>query len=289
MVVRKKDLNEVMKGLFAKDDEEPCDLAITGKTFFDESVKNDELNQGCQLTWAGDILEPVPAGLVTAVDTGSNCTSLISYVLDIHMNEMKTRNDTEKSNYKQKLDEFVNRNTKDVKKCSKNGAADGEETQSLSLDISDVGGIFVVHLLACFVSLSLAAGQYYLARRRMANSGSAEEGDEPPSSEKIVVDNRRQSIWAPRVVVDSQQSSRNIQDDPTTILESSRSVAKKQKWKKGEALRASTMLQSFPEEDEIEILNGDDDSDGDGSSKDEENDSLLDFREFDRPSNDDDV
>lgn len=287
MVVRKKDFNEVMKGLFAKDDEEPCDLAITGKTFFDESVKNDELNQGCELTWVGDILEPVPAGLVTAVDTGSNCTSLISYVLDIHMNEMKTTYDTEKSNYKRILDEFVNRNTKDVKKCSKNGAADGEETQSLSLDISDVGGIFVVHLLACFVSLSLAAGQYYLARRRMANNGSAEEGDEPPSSARIMVDNRRQSIWAPRVVDDSQQSSRNIQDDPSTIWESSRSVAKKQQWKKGEALRASTMLQSFREEDEI--LNVGDDSDGDGASKDEENDSLLSFGEFDRPSNDDDV
>lgn len=116
------------------------------------------------------------------------------------MNEMKTATEKE-SEYKQILETFVNRDMDDVKKCSKNCAGDGHETQFLSLGILNVGDICVVHLLACIVSLSLATGQYYLARRYVANNVSGKDGDEPPSGVRIM-------IWAPRVV-DYQRSSRS--------------------------------------------------------------------------------
>ena len=81
-VVRSK---AVMEGL--KNDD--CDVAVTGKTEFDAQKNNEYLNKDCTFTWVGDIVQPIPAGLTTAMDAGTYCTSLISYVLDLHMNEMK--------------------------------------------------------------------------------------------------------------------------------------------------------------------------------------------------------
>lgn len=62
------------------------DAGLTGKALFELYQRDDET---CKLVKVGKELKIINAGFATKVDNGSNCTSLISYVLDLHTSEMK--------------------------------------------------------------------------------------------------------------------------------------------------------------------------------------------------------
>jgi len=85
-VIRKASLRAALEGL-----DTDCKYALIGHTEFDKLKKNSFLNPHCDLERIGDFVEIIPAGMATQIDTGEFCTSLISYALDLHMNEMKIK------------------------------------------------------------------------------------------------------------------------------------------------------------------------------------------------------
>jgi hypothetical protein len=193
-VVRKRGLFSVMEGL--KNDD--CDVAVTGKTYFDTSKNNEYLNKDCTFTWVGEYVQSIPAGMATAIDTGTYCTSLISYVLDLHMNEMKIEGGSGgKSVYEKIMDSYSMKreNVTDHEMCNKPESEINQintvfEDDSTSLSMKDTGGIFLFHAIASIASVCLALGQYILNRR---NGNIEQQG-------LVGVASRQggQSIWAPR-------------------------------------------------------------------------------------------
>ena len=187
-VVRKRGLFSVMEGL--KNDD--CDVAVTGKTYFDTSKNNEYLNKDCTFTWVGEYVQSIPAGMATAIDTGTYCTSLISYVLDLHMNEMKIEGGSgEESAYEKIMDSFSMNKENTTEVCNVPGSKMRNSNdllggESVSFGIADIGGISLVHAIASIISVSMAVGQYLLKRRK-GNTGNKALGD---------IASRR-SMWAP--------------------------------------------------------------------------------------------
>ena len=69
-----------------------CQAAAHQYNTYSVYKRNKEVNFDCALSSEERIVEIIPAGMATAIDTGfPYCTSLVGHVLDYHLNEMKVR------------------------------------------------------------------------------------------------------------------------------------------------------------------------------------------------------
>jgi hypothetical protein len=84
-LVRYPGTKEMMLGLKNKE----CVIAAIEVANYDVLKRDAEVNGDCTLKWQGRVEQIVPSGIATLVDTGVLCTSLISYVLDYHLTEMR--------------------------------------------------------------------------------------------------------------------------------------------------------------------------------------------------------
>jgi membrane protein implicated in regulation of membrane protease activity len=84
-LVRYPDTKEMMYGLKNKE----CVIAAIELANYDVLATNAEVNSDCTLKWQGRVEQIVPSGIATTVDTGILCSSLINYVLDYHLTEMR--------------------------------------------------------------------------------------------------------------------------------------------------------------------------------------------------------
>jgi Ligand-gated ion channel len=123
-----------------------------------------EVNFDCAMRSEKRVVEVIPAGLATAVDTGAPyCTSLISHVLDYHLTAMMDDGFLDRM-WKQHLDRI---STIDCAKESSTGGTTLSEDDTFSLTIQDVGGIFIVHVVLSSLAVLIAVYQFYRTR----NSG----------------------------------------------------------------------------------------------------------------------
>ncbi len=188
-VFLKIDPFEVLLGL--KNDE--CEFALTGKQHFEDHENNSYLNSECSLTWVGEIVHSIPAGFTTAIDTFENCTSLISYVLDLHLNEMKSVEDAgEDPKFEKILQHRREKQENSTDVCKERSTSHQIET-SMSLSIDDTGGIFLLHVIFSMASICLALGQYLSDHR---NKIIESENPSRISRRPFV----RHSIWVPRQI-----------------------------------------------------------------------------------------
>jgi hypothetical protein len=75
-----------------------CEVVAHQLNAFRIYEKNRDANSDCSLSSEKRVIEFVPAGMATAIDTGADyCTSLISYVLDYHLTKMISEGFIEKA------------------------------------------------------------------------------------------------------------------------------------------------------------------------------------------------
>lgn len=159
-LVRKDTEKELFDGLRRPWDNGGCGAALTNLGTFALYQGNQDVNYDCTLTSERRMIQYMPAGFATIVDTGSLCTSLISYVINIHMTEMISEGfvATAWANHVAKVSNATCQ-AGDNKAFLSSVVADvdgGGNTikKKSSLYISEMAGIFVVHLvLLCFAVL----------------------------------------------------------------------------------------------------------------------------------------
>ena len=120
-----------------------------------------DVNYDCSLDSEKRVVEVVPAGMATIVDTGggpnAKCTSLISHVLDYHLTEMIADGFIEKA-WRNHLNRI---GTIECIRAPPKGGDGGEFEDTFSLGLRDVGGIFILHAILTTLAMSLALFQFY--------------------------------------------------------------------------------------------------------------------------------
>jgi Ligand-gated ion channel len=150
-VVRKESEKEIFDGLRLpwNGPERGCGVALTNLGTFENYQGSKDVNWDCSLTTEKRVVQSLPAGFATAVDTGVMCTSLISYVLNLLTTEMIS-------------DGFISNAWQNhLKKiatidCSDNSTYESKSSNTFSLSLKDMAGIFIVHGSLVVIALSLA-------------------------------------------------------------------------------------------------------------------------------------
>ena len=160
---------EMMKSLRYKRNEGGCDVVAHQRYTFQIYRNFRETNPDCGLHSEGRIVEVVPAGLATAVDTGlQHCTSLISHVLDYHLTTMIDDGFLDLM-WKSQLDHIATISCGSSLYSTAGAAGSsttfGEDT-TYSLTVKDVGGILILHVMISVVAITIAITQFYIKRRR---------------------------------------------------------------------------------------------------------------------------
>jgi Ligand-gated ion channel len=113
--------------------------------------RDKKVNYDCSLTSDEVSDVPIPAGMATIVDTGQyRCTSLISAVLDYHLRQMIDDGFVE--------DAWVNHMSRvGNMKCPDETQTSGVTwDETFALDLMDVGGSFIIHVLMSCLALAVA-------------------------------------------------------------------------------------------------------------------------------------
>ncbi|CAB9521570.1 receptor subunit 1 [Seminavis robusta] len=133
-----------------------CQVAAHQMNTFRIYEKNADANPECNLNSEKRVVQPVPAGMATAIDTGTVfCTSLISHVLDYHLTKMISEGFVEKA-MKMHLGKI---GTIECIAAPPRGGDFGGDTFSLGLQ--DIGGIFILHAAVLAVAVSISLFQFY--------------------------------------------------------------------------------------------------------------------------------
>lgn len=147
-----------------------CDLLATRPYDFDQFRNNEKINPNCTLQWVGRQDNANKGGAATLVDTKNYCTSLITHVLEIHMNEMLD-------------DKFIDTvwqahlRNQSSHQCGASDADTKNVDGHYSLTIKEVGGIFVFHAALGMVSLLVALAEMWYYRRQRAKQEIADAKD----------------------------------------------------------------------------------------------------------------
>ena len=132
-----------------------CMVAVVPVSEYEQYSRYSSVNADCALQWSGKVEKIVPAGFASDVDTGTLCTSLVSHVLDLHLLEMKADGFIERE-WQAYLQRTGDHNC--VSSVDSN-ADDADET--FSLGVSEMAGIFIIHLMLLVLAVLVALIQSY--------------------------------------------------------------------------------------------------------------------------------
>jgi hypothetical protein len=155
-----------------------CGLLATRPFDFDQFRNNFTLNPECSLQWVGrpDLINK--GGPATLVDTKNYCTSLITHVLEIHMNEMIDNGFIDQA-WQAHL-----RNQSDHQ-CGDGGQEETKDVEGqYSLTVKEVGGIFVFHGALGLLAIIVALGEKWFSRRDTMDTIFYPKGEEEPSKRR---------------------------------------------------------------------------------------------------------
>ena len=131
-----------------------CLAAASQLSAFEVYERTESINGDCTLKWDGRFVYIIPSGMATAIDTGTLCTSLITYVIDVHMAEMKVDGFLDEA-WKNHLSKIGNH------ECAADVNEDSDDTSQLALSLTDMGGIFILHAFCSFFAVCLAFFQFF--------------------------------------------------------------------------------------------------------------------------------
>ena len=186
-LIRKNDQRGVYEGLRNGE----CDIAITEVSTWEIFQYDEEINGDCSLNWIGRPFVNIPASFAIKSDAGALCTSLLRDVFNLHLHEM------ENDGTIQALWDTYNEQTASVF-CSAGGGEDEEEgsgerrltadgrslkaaqnaaaegggsdgfDDTTKLTLSNMGGVFVLHVILSGLSLLFALVPWVRSRMRKA-------------------------------------------------------------------------------------------------------------------------
>lgn len=134
-----------------------CGVLLTNLGTFDIFRSKLATNSDCSLASDKRVVLNLPAGFATAVDSAIMCTSLVSYVMDLHLTEMRSDGFIENS-----WNDHVNK----IKTVQCPESVSVEQDDNFSLGLEDLGGIFITHMALSAVALTFALYQYYYTKYR---------------------------------------------------------------------------------------------------------------------------
>ena len=152
-VIRTGSENDAIQGVLNGE----CDVALSSYQHLDvfhrkrETFDVSKSQNRCDVARSSQNLDHLYAGFGVGIDTGRYCTSLISHVMDLHLQEMHDDGT---------MNELLEQTRFSIgpKKCVENNS---EEEKPESLAMHNMFGIFSMHAICCFISLSLGLGFRY--------------------------------------------------------------------------------------------------------------------------------
>jgi len=166
VVVRKETNEEIFEALHRDwyDGSEGCGVALTNRGTFEVYQRNETFNGNCTLTTENRVVQNLPAGFATAVDTDIFCTSLVSSVMNLHLTQMTVDGFIRRA-WENHLDKIS------TTTCSAAGSVAGsdseDELNNFSLSIEEMAGIFMLHLALAAVAVLFAYGEQKSRKRKL--------------------------------------------------------------------------------------------------------------------------
>lgn len=144
-----------------KNDE--CDYAILGKQGWNIYHRDKEVNNDCSLHRVGRDFRRIDAGFATVSDAATKCTSLVRDTFNVHLRSLQN----------EKLDElwikfFEARRSLDTADCKleKDIVLDATDYEMVTLNVINVGDVFLMHFFFIFVSLGMALYSHCATKRK---------------------------------------------------------------------------------------------------------------------------
>jgi len=161
-IVRKETEQEIFDALRLDwyGSEQGCGVALTNLGTFDLYQGNKEVNWDCTLVSEKRVIQHLPSGFATAVDTGIYCTSLVSYVMNLYLQEMNADGFIHRA-WRQHLSKISTIDCLAPALAVENVS----EKDSFSLSPKEMGGIFGLHV--CLTMVAVFFGVVDLLRKRM--------------------------------------------------------------------------------------------------------------------------
>lgn len=157
-----------------------CKALLTNLGTFQLFQGDSDVNWDCSLSSEKRVVQNLPSGFATGVDTGTLCTSLISYVMNIHITEMISDGFIPMA-WQNHVNKMATVNcTEELAKANKNRPIGDDENFSLRLE--EMGGIFIMHMLLMVFAILLA---FVDLQRRLAlmRSQRSVRSEQPTASE----------------------------------------------------------------------------------------------------------
>ena len=146
--------------------EDGCDAVAHQFNSYEIYEHDKTVNYDCTVASERKVQIVLPAGMATRVDNGpisreegdpSKCTSLISHVLDYHLTNMANDGFLREA-WQQHLGKI---GTIECYADVNVGNEGGNDDETFSLTVQDVGGIFIVHAVLSTLAMLLAVYQFY--------------------------------------------------------------------------------------------------------------------------------
>lgn len=158
-----------------------CGLVATSAARFEIEKVDHALNPDCLLEWVGRAVDISSAGPANAVDAGIYCTSLVGHVFEYYMKEMQHNGFIENA-----FENYVKSIT--THQCPEQEETSSDTEETISLTMVDMGGVFLVHGVACVVGLLVSilqrcCGTKRSDRGRMHNDENVEVVDQKVNEE----------------------------------------------------------------------------------------------------------
>jgi hypothetical protein len=165
-LVRKDTNQEVFQGLretwYRGGGGGGCGIVMTSLKTLEIFQSQKANNHDCTLSSQKRVAHNLPAGFATAVDAGVKCTSLISYVLDLHLKEMRAIGFIDKA-WRIHIQSLATVDCESPWDGARNG---WDEDNNVSLGMHDMGGIFITHGILSVIALIFAMWKYCYTKHR---------------------------------------------------------------------------------------------------------------------------
>ena len=167
VVVRKETNEEIFEALHNDwyDGSEGCGVALTNRGTFEVYQRNETFNGDCTLTTENRVVQNLPAGFATAVDTDIFCTSLVSSVMNLHLSQM-TVDGFIRRTWENHLDK-ISTTTCSAEGSVASGGESADDDKNFSLSVEEMAGIFMLHLSLAAVAVLFAYGEQESRKRKL--------------------------------------------------------------------------------------------------------------------------
>ena len=155
---------------------------------FEINKLNHTINPDCKLQWVGRAVDMSSAGPAVLVDAGHYCTSLIGSVFDYYLKEMIRDGFVEKA-----FDRYAA--SVATHTCPEDEMP-SDLDDSFRLTMVDMGGIFLIHGVACVIGLILSICQRNMSKRATSRVEVQEQSNEATSHKIDIIGDEKARLSA---------------------------------------------------------------------------------------------